>query len=238
MTTVAKIESRPTEPEGDQCVALWNIDWKGYSAFLKMRGERRLPRMIYLDGSLFLTSPSMRHDNLIERLGRFVTEVVTGLGIPSILAASTTLRRTSQRGGVEGDQTYYLANFARIRGKKKVSLRVDPPPDLAIEVVVSHDADEAIEVYRRLKVLEVWICDDSRLTIIRLESSGKYTPAERSVAFPVLTASEIHSWLIRDQGESDAAWIKALRRWVAEVLAPRHRELEKQEKTETKQQTE
>jgi Uma2 family endonuclease len=215
---------RTSEAEGDQCVVLWNVGWDGYSALLKLRGEHRDPRMIYLDGSLFLVSPSMRHENLKDRLGHFVTEVVTGLDIPCILAGSTTLRRRTKRGGVEGDQTFYLANFARIRGKKKINLRVDPPPDLIVQVVVTHEADEAVEVCRRFRVPEVWICDQNQLTILQLQPNGRYAAFERSLAFPVLLAAEIHSWIIRDQDDTDTDWIKALRRWVTDVLVPRNRE--------------
>jgi hypothetical protein len=103
-------------------------------------------------------------------------------------------------------------------------LKVDPPPDLAIEVVVSHDADDAVEVYRRFRVPEVWICDENQRTILVLQSDGHYVPSERSRAFGFLTASESHSWVSRSQDSSDAAWIKELRRWVAEVLAPRQKE--------------
>ena len=74
-------------------------------------------------------------------------------------AGSTTFRRRAKRGGVEGDQTLLSGQLDRIRGKKKISLKIDPPPDLAIEVVVTHEADEAVEVYRRFRVPEVWICD-------------------------------------------------------------------------------
>lgn len=222
-TTARKTPTRTAESEGDQCVVLRDIGWKGYSRLLKIRGERNIPRMVYLDGSLILMSPSLRHENFKERLGQFVTEVVVGLDLPCMLAGSTTLRRRSRRGGVEGDQTYYLSNLSRIRGKKKIDLRVDPPPDLAIEVVVSHDADEAIEVYRRFRVPEVWIYGHNELTILLLDANGRYAPTERSLAFPELTAAEIHSWIVRDQDDSDTDWIKALRRWVAEVLVPRHR---------------
>ena len=54
--------------------------------------------------------------------------LVGELEIPCVMAGSTTFRRRAKRGGVEGDQTYYLANLDRIRGKKKISLKVDPPP--------------------------------------------------------------------------------------------------------------
>ena len=214
-----------TDAEGDQCVVLRDIGWDGYSRLLKIRGERSIPRMIYLDGSLLLMSPSFSHERLKELVGAFVLVLAEGLDIPLIMAGSTTFRRRAKRGGVEGDKTFYLTNLDRIRGKKKIRLHVDPPPDLAIEVVISHDADDAVEVYRRFGVPEVWICEASRLTILCLEASGRYAKSERSRVLPVLTASEIHAWASRQNDESDTAWTKDLRRWVAEVLAPRHREL-------------
>jgi Uma2 family endonuclease len=239
MSTAATTPSAPTtEPDGDQCVELWNVGWKGYSTLLRMRGDHRYPRMTYLDGSVYLVSPSFEHESLERRLDRFVTVVVEELDIPCISAGSTTLRRRSKRGGVEGDETYYLTNLARIRGKKKINLRVDPPPDLAAEIVVTHDADEAVEVWRRFRVPEVWICDRDRLTILLLQANGQYAEAERSLAFPALTAAEVHAWVVRDQDEDDTAWVKALRRWVAEVLVPRHRELTKKDTSGTAQQVE
>jgi Uma2 family endonuclease len=215
------------EGDGDQCVVLRDIGWKGYTTLLRVRGERSIPRMVYLDGSLLLLSPSYFHERLKELLGCFIMTLVAELEIPCVMAGSTTFRRRAKRGGVEGDQTYYLANLDRIRGKKKISLKVDPPPDLAIEVVVSHDADDAVEVYRRFRVPEVWICDENQLTILVLQPDGQYVPSERSHAFGFLTASETHSWVSRSQDSSDTAWIIDLRRWIAEVLAPRYQEQKK-----------
>jgi len=227
MSTAIAPPARTTEIDGDQCVVLWNIGWKGYATLLKVRGERSVPRMVYLDGKLSLMSPSFTHEYLKERLGILITEVVVGLVIPCIHSGSTTFRRRAKQGGLEGDQTYYLANLGRIRGKKKISLKVDPPPDLAIEVVASHDADDAVEVYRRFRVPEVWICDENELTILVLQQNGRYVPAERGQAFNFLTASEIHSWISRSDYDSNTAWIIELRRWIAEVLAPRYQEQKK-----------
>src|SRR6185312_16014107 len=148
--------------------------------------------MIYLDGTVWLMSPTFPHERLKVRLGLFVTEVVVGLDIPSIAAASTTIRRRAKEAGVGGDQTYYLANEARIRGKDRIDLRSDPPPDLAIEAVSTRAADEAVEVYRRIRVPEVWICDGAELVILVLQPNGKYSASTTSAAFPFLTADEIH----------------------------------------------
>src|SRR5438477_7079351 len=98
--------------EGDQCVALRDVAWKGYLTLLRLRGERSVPRMVYLDGTVWLMSPAFPHERLSKRLGWVVEVIVEELDIPCIAAASTTFRRRIKRGGVEGDQTYYLANEA------------------------------------------------------------------------------------------------------------------------------
>jgi Uma2 family endonuclease len=218
-------ESRGEQLEGDQCVVLRDISWEGYSKLLKIRGERSLPRMIYLDGSVFLMSPSFPHERFKERLGIFIVEVVAGLKIPCVPAGSTTFRRRAKRGGVEGDQTYYFANETKVRGKEALRLKVDPPPDLAVEVVWSRDAAATIEVYRRFKVPEVWIYGHDELSILKLQPSGRYARSEQSAALPMLAASEVSSWIGKPQTEAETVWILDLRRWVAEVLAPRHRQL-------------
>jgi Uma2 family endonuclease len=225
MATVTTPPDLKAEAEGDQCVVLPGIGWKGYATLLKLRGERPYPRLIYLDGSVTLVSPSYEHDQIAEALGLFVFFLADGLEIPCKAAGSTTFRRRPKKGGAEADKSFYFANRHRIRGKNRLSLRTDPPPDLAIEVVVSHDAEEAVEVWRRFGVPEVWVCDQHRLTILRLGADGQYAESDRSLAFPTLRAAEIHPWVTRDQDESDQAWARELRRWVADVLVPRQREL-------------
>jgi Uma2 family endonuclease len=215
------LTARPESVADDQCVVLSGIDWKGYSTMLRLRGERNMPRMVYLDGDLFLMSPSFSHERLKTRLGLLVMCVVEELDIPCVPSSQTTLRRRKKRGGVEGDESFYLANEAAIRGKDKISLRTDPPPDLAIEAVYSHGAAAAVEVYRRLKVPEVWICDQFDLTILVLQPNGSYAESEASVALPFLTAAEISQWAHRPQTESETRWLKDLRRWVSETLPGR-----------------
>jgi Uma2 family endonuclease len=147
--------------------------------------------------------------------------IVEEFSIPCVPAGSTTFRRRAKKGGVEGDQTYYLANEKRIRGKNQLHLKTDPPPDLAIEAVHSHDADAAIEVYRRFKVPEVWVCDESGMVILILQAHGRYAESETSLAFPFLSAAEVYDWMRRPQDVSETEWVKQLRDWVKQALKPR-----------------
>jgi len=210
------------EADGDQCVALRDIGWQGYLGLLRVRGDRSMPRMVYLDGTAWLETPSFAHERLRIRLGQLVMEIVVEFDIPCTATGSTTFRRKTRRGGVEGDQTYYLANEARIRDKDQISLRIDPPPDLAIEAVYSHDAEAAIEVYRRFRVPEVWLCNGMELVILVLKPNG-YVASLTSASFPFLSAADVHEWVSRPQTVSETEWMRALRTWVRQTLKPRVR---------------
>jgi Uma2 family endonuclease len=224
--TTTRAETTDAEtPIGDQCVVMHDIDWNGYTTMLRLRGGHSRPRMVYLDGDLFLVSPACTHERVAERLGLFVMEVVAGFDIPCIMAGSTTFRRRKKKGGVEGDKSFYLANAERIRVRKgkNIHLRKDPPPDLAVESVNTHEADAAIEVWRRFGVREVWVENGDRLQILALATDGQYAESPHSVSFPFLAAGEIHEWVSRPDTEFDTDWIKALRKWVAGPLAERYR---------------
>ncbi len=204
---------------------LWphQVDWDFYRKVLRLRGEQGIPRLLFLNGSLYFMTPSQLHEELKQRLGRFVEEVAIGLQIHYKSTGSTTWKRRAEEAGVEGDLTYYIAQEPQVRGKKTIHLRRDPPPDLAIEVVYKHGVTEALEVYRRLRVPEVWVSMEQGFEILHLSRTSRgyrYISAERSLAFPFLSAAEIADW-IGKPSESDLQWAIDLRRWVLETLAPR-----------------
>jgi Uma2 family endonuclease len=223
MATATTTQTQPavTTVEGDQCVTLRWIGWKGFRTVLRLRGDRPVPRMIYLDGNLLLVSPSFIHERLSVRLGMLVTVIVEELDICCNMAGSTMFLRRSKRGGFEADQTFYLANAERISGKTEIDLRVDPPPDLVIEAVHTHPVAEAIEVHRRLGVPEVWVCTAEKMRILVRQASGRYARSESSAAFPFLKATEIFTWVTKPGVPSDTQWLHELRRWVNDVLVPR-----------------
>ncbi len=215
-----------TIPEVEDLWYQWphRVDWDFYRKILRLRGERGVPRVLYLDGSLYFMTPSHIHETIKERLSVFVKLIAIGLSIPCRPAGSMTLKKRSKEAGVEGDATFYIASVPRIAGKRSPDLRRDPPPDLAIEVVYKHGVAAAQEVYRRLRVPELWVAYEQRFEIFVLGKQGgryRYTPAERSLAFPFLTAAEIADWIARPWGEDETPWMQEVHRWVLETLAPR-----------------
>lgn len=223
ITTETETETE-TEAVGDQCVVMSGIGWKGYTSVLRAKGDRRrYPKLVYLDGDLYLLSPAYRHEEIAALLGCLVREVAVGLNIPCKASRSTTFRRRLKDGGAEADESFYLANAHRIRGREDLDLRRDPPPDLVIEAVNTHGADESVEVWRRFGVPEVWVCDGRSLQILCLQPDGRYVESPVGRAFPYLKADEILAWVNKPlaETESETDWMKQLRAWVCDVLAPR-----------------
>lgn len=228
MDTTAKILSRPrlsfSPFPGGQCVVMDGLDWGRYSAILRAKGDRTYPKMVYLDGSLWLTSPVFLHDYLKIRAGIIVHEIATGLGICHVGSGSTTFRRRKKQGGFEPDQSYYFANAPRLRNRVEIDLRIDPPPDLVIEIVYTHAVEATIATCRRFGVPEMWICDETSLRILALQPGGRYAESPASAALPFLAAVEINAWLRKEAEDDDETkWGLELRRWVADVLGPRVR---------------
>lgn len=50
---------------------------------------------------------------------------------------STTFRRGDLDRGFEPDSYFYIRNAASVRGKKRIDLSTDPPPDLVIEIDIT-----------------------------------------------------------------------------------------------------
>lgn len=222
-TTISETRNQ-IEAGGDQCVVLRDVGWDDYEAILEIRGDRRVPRVVYLDGSLFLMSPSPSHESLASRFGRLIIALTEELDIPCIEWRSATYRRRSKKGGVEPDQSYYFADEAPARGRPDLDLDIDPPPDLVIEVVWTHGADEAVEVHRRLGVPEVWVWEKGRIQMLHLDPEGEYALAKHSLAFPALAASDVETWIPKDIERSNTVWAKEFRDWVRRVLIPRDRD--------------
>ena len=225
MATVTVSPNEPKTAVEYPCVTMHNMGWDGYLHVLKARGEKGRPKIVYLDGSVYLMSPAHPREFLKKRLGHLVMVVVEELDIPCSPAGETTFRRRIKKAGSAADESFYLANESRIRGKgfENLHLRRDPPPDLVIESVNTHAADASIEAWRRFRVPELWIADLDSFQILALQKNCQYAEVPQSVSFPFLKAAEILDWIFKPQTGSETDWIKAPCGVVRDVLAPRGR---------------
>ena len=78
-------------------------------------------------------------------------EIITEeLGIEIASLGSCTWSREDLQKGLEPDECYYIQNEAVVRGKETITLSVDPPPDLAIEVDSTSSSLDRMGIYAAL----------------------------------------------------------------------------------------
>jgi Uma2 family endonuclease len=213
----------PAEP-GEEQVVLRPVSWDAYEKLNDDLGDGRNPRMIYCDGRLTIMVTSRNHDWYAERLGQLIVALASALRIPWEDAGQATFRRKDMDAGLEGDKTFYLAEHAKLmKGPRNIDLDVQPPPDLALEVEVTHPADSAMVAWGRLGVPEVWRFDPVQEQFgfwLRCENES-YALSERSLAFPLLTAQDVLDQirLAEQLGASD--WHDQLGDWTRSVILPR-----------------
>ncbi|GEM_PF-3088558 len=69
----------------------------------------------------------------------------------------------------------------------------DPPPDLAIEADVT--SKTTLEAYAILEVPDVWICNNGKLTVYRLDHDD-YQQSTESTVFPNMPMAELSPRLV------------------------------------------
>ena len=148
--------SQVSTPPRPQHLTLYGVSWREYTRMLRAFAERPGYHLTYDRGTLEIMSPLFAHEFGADLLGRFVVVLTEELGLPIQAARSTTFRRRRMRRGLEADHSWWIAHAAQIRGKERIDLRVDPPPDLAIEIDLTHRSINRMSIYARLRVPEVW----------------------------------------------------------------------------------
>jgi Uma2 family endonuclease len=190
------------------------VDWQTYERLLRAFAERPSMRLTYDRGNLEIMSPLHEHESDGRFLGRLATTLTEELGLPVKAGGSTTFRRKRRRRGLEPDDCFWIAHESQVRGKRRIDLRNDPPPDLAIEVDVSASSLDRMSIYAALGVPEVWRLDDRGLAFHVLGTDGRYAEASRSLAFPLVTPADLNGFL-RMRGQLDEnAVVLEFRQWI------------------------
>src|SRR5205823_2966865 len=137
-----------------------------------------------------IMSPLTEHEGEAYLLGRFVDVLTEELGLQVAAGRSSTLRRRRKKRGLEPDNCYWIANEAKVRGKRRIDLRVDPPPDLAMEIDATRSSLNRMSIYAALGVPEVWRLTRQGMTFHALRPDGTYAEVANSLSFPLLAAAD------------------------------------------------
>ncbi len=214
--STASVRPRPRP----QCLLMHDVDWRTYGRLLRAFAERPGVRLTYDRGALEIRSPLYEHDSDADFLGRLVAALTEELRLTVRGGGSTTLRRRKKRRGLEPDRCYWIANEPKIRAKRRIDLRLDPPPDLAIEVDVTRSSLDRMSLYAALGVPEVWRLVEPALTFHVLGPEGKYAEAGQSLSFPQVTPADLTRLLAQRASSDDNTLIAQLRTRVRQPPTP------------------
>lgn len=196
----------------EQRTVLHEISWDTYEAILRDHEDRSAPRFTYDRGTLEIMSPQIPH----ERYNRFIQLLVQiaaeRLDLELYSFGSTTCKREDLERGIEADSCFYAEHGASLRAKDRLDLNVDPPPDLAVEIDITHSSLDKLGIYGALGVPEVWRYDGERVQML-VWIEGRYVERPRSRAIPAIESAALADLLRGSLELDDIDWLRRGRAW-------------------------
>ena len=204
---------------GEQRIVLHNIGWNTYERLLADHQNNSAPRFTYDRGELEIMSPSPEHEKFNRRIAQLVSAVTEELSIEAEDLGSTTFRREDLGRGFEPDSCFYIQNEERIRGKDRIDLSTDPPPDLVIEIGITSPSFSKLPIYAQMGVPEVWRYEGERMTILVLEGSD-YVETAESIVLPPVTSTDLTRFVEQSKSTRRTDWLRGVREWAQENPRP------------------
>lgn len=189
-----------------------NADWELCRKIVGANPNRRM-RLSFANNRLFIMSPLPIHDKWKKTLARLIESASEEIQLPISSFGSSTWIHDGMQRAIESDECYYIANESVIRGRADIDLNRDPPPDLAIEVDVTHSPVDRIDIYAELGVPELWVYDGRVLRFLELQNKS-YRAVERSIAFPFVSTRDIETHLALIPTVDELSLITQWRVWV------------------------
>jgi Uma2 family endonuclease len=219
--TQSYLEAIAHLPAGGTLI-LTDVPWEEYELLLADLGDCYGVNIYYDQGRLEIMSPSSNHEmysDLILHMGRIIADE-TNSEFES--RGSTTFKQKELRKAAEPDTCFYVQNASRIIGVANIDLSVDPPPDIVVEVDVSHETTGKLGFYATLGVPELWRYDEKRAHIYHLRD-GHYVEMPASRAFLLLTSEALTQFLEQSKSEGQSAALRSFRDWLRRQQAEKEK---------------
>jgi Uma2 family endonuclease len=202
----------------EQKLVLSGIRWRAYERLLRVFDDRHL-RITFDRGILEIMTLSPQHERFKHLLAFLIAVLVEELGWNMTGFGSMTFKRRRQRRGLEPDECFWIQSEPLVRGKDRIDLRRDPPPDLVLEIDVTHSSLDRLAIYAALGVPEVWRFDGTTLQVYLLDSTCRHVESDRSRAFPFLPLAELTRFLAARSTQSETDLVRQFRAWARERIA-------------------
>ena len=210
------LELNPISVPPGHKVVVQNVSWQEFEDILAKSGKNRAARIAYSKGILEIMTPLPEHETTKLFITDFVEMLLEGFNIEFYSLSSTTFKNELIETAIELDNCFYIENEAKVRGKNKLDLTIDIPPDLALEVGVTSRTYR--DICAALGVSELWHFEQGKLQINVLQE-GKYVEVEFSPHFsdfPLQTVIPDYITQVKTVGRNKAkrsfrGWIRSLK---------------------------
>jgi Uma2 family endonuclease len=196
-----------------QHIVLDDVSWELYEHLLQEVGAGHL-RLTYCDGRLEIMSPLPIHEMWSRRIYSLIQFLCVERSIPMVPLGSTTFRDQAKKKGLEPDECFYIQHADH--GHKMDAAfdpKIDPPPDLVVEVDITRRSILKQPIYAALGIPELWRYDGKRLHVLMLQDDN-YKPTPSSQAFPFLPIGGFETFINRFNEQNDTAVLLSFQQWV------------------------
>ncbi|NEP59714.1 MAG: Uma2 family endonuclease [Symploca sp. SIO2G7] len=212
MVSVVPIISQPVPKlVGEKRFLFRSLNWQRYQMLRETLHQERNIRFTYMHGTLEVTMPLEIHEFSARLIEKFIWILVVELGMKVKTMGSTTLDREELDKSAEPDDAYYIQNQPLVAGRD-VDLERDPPPDLVVEVDITHTDINKLQLYAALGVPEFWRYNGEVWRIYGLRD-GEYQEVEVSPTFSLVSKAKLYEFLATARQDEVEAEL-ALREWL------------------------
>lgn len=203
--------------ESGRTATLDGVSWADYTHLLAERdATRRGVRLNYARGVLSLMTTSFPHERWKIALSALILCAAEEFDLPAVPAGQLTISREDLDRGIEPDDSYYIANSARVLRTRELDFQTDPPPDLVVEIEYSRTVADRLPFHAALGIPEVWTYDGEALTMLRLDAARTYQPVSTSVAIPGWPGAEAPRFVQLADGLPIPQVVRQFRTWLRE----------------------
>ena len=201
----------------EERMLLTNVSWETYERLLGDYLDRSIPHFTYDRGSLEIVSPLPEHEQINRAISRLVDVFAEEINLDVANLGSTTFKREDLERGFEPDTCFYIRNESSVRGKTKLDLAVDPPPDLVIDI--TNPSIDRFPLYAKFGVPEIWRHDGRRVSIFEMRE-GEYAEVAESTVLPPLADRALSRFVEESRTLGSAAWMRNVREWTRNHARP------------------
>ncbi len=199
------------EPGLQEQVVHLKVSWETYETLAAGIGEDSHTLLSYDGETLELMSPHTDHEAYKTLIGALLDILVIEWDFNLYNTGSSTLEVKPV--GAEPDTSYYIQNAIKVGGLKKIDLRTSPPPDLVVEIDMSHSRMDKLNLYATIGVPEFWRLDREGLQAFAL-IDGVYAAIDVSAVIVGLPMNELARFLERRLEPDRRAVYKDWQAWL------------------------